>query len=765
MELFSTPVVKQTVKRRSKQERQDLAAIGQEVQEHPGKLRALFFNKGLLKDGILYASFNPAREPYQQTQVGFTLWKAKSPFSVWKAKSPLTAVIKNSLTTFSSAPSQAQLIQVFQEHTKWHHTPLDVKEQIQQAAAFARKYWSILHPPESWAQKDKKSWQTQCNKLWSKKLDLTGSLDEQALEIHCKAQAPLVWENLSKARRARLIKLLLASATEPSTREQWRDGPPRFSHFAELPESSEEELIKRLLAAGARVEDNQMELPGYRSQHKLEAGKRFSLELEDGTLIHYVPHGSVGVAEQTSRTHTLEFSITDQEKNKLLTQLGKHYGAQKINLEDYLEVKRGGRRRLAHRSEYDQATWRAMEKAADEEWWYKGEAISVPYEYQIADHLGLRSIGHNGLCLERHQAHEYELARAELHKCPADFKLQELELKGEDAEQALARLQKQINQKQFATFSHPVLRELVENKFSKRQVTPWASSRDRVEHRAPASERGQLRVEHADAATAVKHLNQLGITGALTAKVDYEKIYRGPRRQGRVHVLHPEYTEEKVKPKLKKNHMLLHGMTGVSTNAQALTRLDNIVEAGGLKSISERRRMNIAARSMSPKGDIASGIDMAVPCKVGDHPAYGANKICFAMRPEALKRRDLFFAPCDYGASKTRYDQYQKYARSIGQQHMYDPPDHQARTRHLNKGLDSSNEAWLKHEINWDEIDTVFVADQDGSPASGLVSQVKARIQKYQQQGLIPEHVRVEGYESSVQLAQQVKKRAQQVNN
>jgi hypothetical protein len=151
--------------------------------------------------------------------------------------------------------------------------------------------------------------------------------------------------------------------------------------------------------------------------------------------------------------------------------------------------------------------------------------------------------------------------------------------------------------------------------------------------------------------------------------------------------------------------------------------------------------MGIGFNSMSPRGDIASGIDGGVPCKIGNVPCYGA-MVVFAMKPEVLERRDLFFSNHDFGGGKDRYPHFTQYAKRIGQERIFLPAPHHARQKHLNEGTEpNDNEVYLQYEIAWDEIDTIFISTQ-----MGLYDKAVARINAWQAEGLVNPSVRVVPY-------------------
>lgn len=268
-----------------------------------------------------------------------------------------------------------------------------------------------------------------------------------------------------------------------------------------------------------------------------------------------------------------------------------------------------------------------------------------------------------------------------------------------------------------------------------------------IPHLAPFSERGVLRMENIEPRQALGILRELRLVQDVCELIPYHLIYRGEHRRGRVLPWLESYAEGKYALQLQDGHMVMHGMTGVRNNAQVLERLESMHESGGLKSISERRRMQVGVHTMSPLGDIASGVDQGVPCKIGDQPSYG-KFVFFGMRPEALHRRDLWFSDRDFGGGKCRYNFYQEYAEKIGQKRIYHPATHGSRSRHLEESTDfSHNEVWFKFEIPWDEIDTIFIFASEE-----LVKEITDRVQKWQAAGTLPGHIQVTRVANSKKL-------------
>lgn len=192
----------------------------------------------------------------------------------------------------------------------------------------------------------------------------------------------------------------------------------------------------------------------------------------------------------------------------------------------------------------------------------------------------------------------------------------------------------------------------------------------------------------------------------------------------------------------KHNNKIIHGMTGCDSPDEALKRLQNIIDYGGILSQQQRRKQDLKLKTLSPVGDIASGIDWAVPATIRPIPTYG-KWIFFILEPEILHRNHIFFAPKDFGGGKNRFSAYQNYAKSIEQQCFTSPPSFKSRRIHwqnINKIISQFNEVWFKDIITWDEIKTVAVDKT-------ILFEVQTIINKAQQNKLISGHIQVVEYD------------------
>jgi hypothetical protein len=156
---------------------------------------------------------------------------------------------------------------------------------------------------------------------------------------------------------------------------------------------------------------------------------------------------------------------------------------------------------------------------------------------------------------------------------------------------------------------------------------------------------------------------------------------------------------------------IIHGLTGVENVQTAAGRLQAILDSGGLRSTADRRRRRLKYVSLSPLGDIGSGVDWGVACKLGSEPCYG-KWVFFELKPETLLRRDMWFADRDFGGGSSRYDNYNLYARSIGQEYFWLPPSLESRREHISKGISKpDNEVWFAGEVGLEEIQTIWLFD------------------------------------------------------
>lgn len=158
-------------------------------------------------------------------------------------------------------------------------------------------------------------------------------------------------------------------------------------------------------------------------------------------------------------------------------------------------------------------------------------------------------------------------------------------------------------------------------------------------------------------------------------------------------------------------HKIFHGITGAKNPYVGMERLRTIFESGALKSISERRWHGISIHSLSPLGDIASGVDKGVPCKIGITPSFG-DGIYVSISPYSLYREELWFSDQDFGPGQSRYQRYLDYAKSLGSSHYEDIHSIEVRQKHLNNCSQYNyNEVWFKHSVPIQDFEAIYYND------------------------------------------------------
>ncbi len=254
-----------------------------------------------------------------------------------------------------------------------------------------------------------------------------------------------------------------------------------------------------------------------------------------------------------------------------------------------------------------------------------------------------------------------------------------------------------------------------------------------VDNPAPFSERGKLRVEDATPAEAVKCLKALGLTTGLAEQVPYNVLYHGEHRVGRVQPRLPEFVATGRKLDSDPGQrVVIHGLTAKDENTAGL--IESLIESGGVMSTAERRRMGIDVRTESVAGDTGSGIDQYVFCTYNDTPQFGQGA-WLLLKPTVLERRDIAFAPTDFGGGSDRWTRYNGFANQIGQGKFTDPPDIDARNRAIDMMDHADAEVLLKHSIPWEDVDTLFVSE-DAERVKDLVDEAKKA-------GKLPQNLRV----------------------
>jgi hypothetical protein len=258
------------------------------------------------------------------------------------------------------------------------------------------------------------------------------------------------------------------------------------------------------------------------------------------------------------------------------------------------------------------------------------------------------------------------------------------------------------------------------------------------QQKAIESERGALKTEGGTPEQTARALRTLGLLGNVEPMVPRE-ITQPYGRFGRVPIYRDEFLAGENTLAYPEDKMVVHGLTGVNSPQAVTDRVARMVELGGLLSIAERRRSSCKVVTLSPQGDMASGIDHGVPCHIGLVPAYGDEWVTVVMKNEVLERRDIWFAPRDFGPCENRKQLYEGYAKSLEVEGIHSSPKRAARQRHFHTGTERfDNEVYLNGQINWHEIDSLIVSDHPH-----LAGEIKDQFLEAQAAGKMPP-VRVE---------------------
>lgn len=214
-------------------------------------------------------------------------------------------------------------------------------------------------------------------------------------------------------------------------------------------------------------------------------------------------------------------------------------------------------------------------------------------------------------------------------------------------------------------------------------------------NQAPLSEKGHLKVWIKSSQNKV--LQELATFGIISSSKNIESS------SGYVH----QYQKEKIS--LPSNHLIIHGMTGCNEVNSAASRLESMTKQSGILSQKQRRDRNIHIKTMSPLGDMASGLDWAVPATITTHPVYG-NYIFFVLNPKLLTRKYMFFAPKDFGGGKNRLHEYNNYASKLGTRDIRTPLTSKQKREHI-KNIPNlkDNEVWFDHSVDWEDITHIIV--------------------------------------------------------
>lgn len=585
-------------------------------------------------------------------------------------------------------------------------------------------------------------------------IDADGDADER-LADHLLRHAPrLLAAATSAGADGTLMAIMRAAAHEDPRviRHRLPTGTPQPFALAEVLAADEELICAALLDAGAVVEDNDMVIPEYESMHELHPGRRFAVTV-DGASVHYVPHWSISTERTVMYEHTARWSWAAGDRQRLLAEriadidgfcaarvCETHAGdvVSRVLVGDdepaYARLRPG-------RREGDGAV-EVVWDATDDDLARPASDYGLVGDGPVARRRGriwVRQADADALDGLRDAIERLRDVRVRWTSSEADGP--------EGSEHSLRIRDERVARRTRGRSWTEAMRTCLAEHGTWEHETTRRQTRTMEHHRAPASERGLLRADGMTVDALARLLTSWGLPCVLRERVPWNWLYGGERRVGFCTPLADEYARGSERLRLPENTIVLHGMTSAEGNTTtALENLRQIIRTGGLKSIAERRRMGIQVRSMSPRGDIASGIDHGVPCKIGASSCYGTY-VFFGMRPDILLRRDVWFSDTDFGGCVDRYDRYAEYARGIGQPGIFEPCPHAARQTHLDEGIgDNDNEAYFRREIPWTDIDTVWVMADVTVGATSLYEAALREVEEAKTAGKLPDHVRVEAF-------------------
>jgi hypothetical protein len=562
------------------------------------------------------------------------------------------------------------------------------------------------------------------------------------------ASASPTFNELSEQEQEEVVQVI-AGASLVGQKGEWSEGVHKMRAFGEVSPEGEEELIKALLREGARVEDHRMEVPDYRSTHNLTFGKTFKLQM-DGGSIQYIPHSSVGVHPVPTIHHQARVDFQDPKTQAHLTKACRSsFDSTAMGEEDILAFNEqvGGKtvtRLMGIKNKHDEADLRKISNGIE-----VPKNFLPPYlregELRKASKSEIEADGSfqqlpDGAYLAGHQYRHWEKMQKAISK---DFNRPALRLEWreqDDETGANYRQQALEGALEGSKISESAQDLLLRYPPPLTQASSHQTlERESVPHDGPRSERGQFMVEGLSPEESVQALKKLGACEGICPEVPYGWAYPNGDLRGRVTIKRPEYEAGLRELKIPEGKMLIHGMTGARSGEDSLERLDKIVSYGGLQSIADRRRSGLQVASLSPIGDIASGIDHGVGCSVSNNPAYGS-QIFFGLKPETLHRRDVWFSDVDFGGGEDRYGRYNSYAKKIGQENIHASPGHKSRQKHLNGGTEGeTNETYLRGGVRLDEVDSIFASWE-------MSGEVRQRVEEWKKQGKLPKTVRLASY-------------------
>lgn len=640
-----------------------------------------------------------------------------------------------------------------------------------------------LEPDKSLPNKEKLIWSKMTGGIIRNQVICEGdkpTLEE--LQAHCKEQGGGTWGTQPQETQDHILAALRqAIDSQPHNHaimmKQWEfQGEPTWRSFTEIESKNEKELIETMLAQGALVADREIEIPEYDSVHNIEGGKCYRITRGEWQ-VDYVPHYSVGTQEVTHTKHQLAWTPSQEQIDTLKAKTDQHFADKMYDPESLIVRQRtypdGSVASIRvnpldhtpeeYRELVQEHAQSGVELEIDKDGKQWTEKIWFASEEELEQSGRYKKL-ESGKWMWDKKFEQYQSQTEAIEGMKKEWKWDWESTDAAYPPRYHAKPESETEKQEMAAFEKLETRVRQTGKSNKwpfgvvrllthddgnlkSEVKHQHSShtrREHIEHTAPMSERGVLTVTGLQPDRAMDKLSALGVSGGAQAKIPYKMIYRDGHRRGRVTPGLGQYADGGTAMKTPKGRMVLHGMTGVSNGQQALERFETLVQSGGLKSIAERRRAGVSARSLSPRGDIASGIDGGVPCTLSDKPSFG-NFVVFGMKREVLARRDVWFSDQDFGGGHNRYDAYNTYADSIGQGKMHRPPDDHARQYHYDHGLyENENEVYFRHEIPWREVDCLFV---NGS--EDFLDPLKTKVKQWKKEGLLPESLKIIPSEAS----------------
>lgn len=496
----------------------------------------------------------------------------------------------------------------------------------------------------------------------------------------------------------------------------WANHDILWKSFAEVSKEKSEQVENTLKDLGALRFERDLDVPNYQSKHIIPNPESLFL-IKDQAEITYTPYTG---SEKEEHTYEFIFSHSFTNQTEILQLIANNTRAFKWHNIIVVEFVPKGQERAEYRfigkSKDTMDLWKSLQEHSSV---MSPEGTYNKIEENLAEKLkevGLESFENELYFLPQSVAkiqkqynHVLQHAHVELsfqlvfdHQLTSD---NINELTG-STQEAISKKLKQEIRLYCKKYNLPyVLRKHLFQVWQKGSLDFSDYQLNLLEKQPilPHSEKGYFEIKGCDPQQALDIMNELGFFETL----EKEEANTAFRR-----VIANHYTQrEKFIPA---GNMVLHGMTGIkkyhNVNLEICSRLKSMAECGGILSSFERRRIGLKFHSMSPLGDIAAGIDKYVPCKIGDSPHYGSGAF-FGMKPSILNRKDIFFAPYDFGAEVAdRHQCFQDYAKSIGQEHMYSPITCEAVQQHMKEGIKATdNEVYFKYQISWNEIDTIWL--------------------------------------------------------